>query len=86
MALQCDEMLYDKDNQKIILQLLTAEYSDGHRSVHEEEHVEEKEPEVGENLGAVVADVVVQGADQQPHQHVREQAQVHERLEDNISI
>lgn len=50
----------------IYINILTTEYGDSHGGVHEEEHVEEQEAEVGEHLGAVVTDVVVQSADQEP--------------------
>lgn len=43
--------------------VLTTKYSDCHGGVHEEQHIEEEETEVGEYFGAVVTDVVVQSAD-----------------------
>lgn len=71
----------DDDDIKERSVILTAKYSDGHGGVHEEQHIEEQESEVGQHLAGVVADVVVQGADQYADQDVSEETEVHERLE-----
>lgn len=48
------------------------EDGDRHGGVHEEQHVEEEKAEVTENLGTVVADVVVESTNQKPDQDVGE--------------
>lgn len=59
---------------------LTGKNGDSHRRVHEEQHVEEEEAEVAEDFGAVVTDVVVECADQEPDEDVSKQSQVHQSL------
>lgn len=56
-------------------------YRDRHRCVHEEQHVEEQEPEVAQNLVSVIAYIVVERSDEQSDKDVGEESEVHQSLQ-----
>lgn len=57
-----------------------GKYCNCHGCVHEEQHIEEQKTEIAEHFGSIVSDVKVQGTNQEAHQNVSKQSQIHKSL------
>jgi chitinase len=72
------ELQIYKDWIKLIL---TWEDGDCHWCVHEEQHIEEQETQITEDLGSIITNIIVQGTDQKSNQDMSKQSQVHQSLQ-----
>jgi hypothetical protein len=62
---------------------LILTWKDGycHWCVHEEQHIEEQETQITEDLGSIITNIIVQGTNQKSNQDMGKQSQVHQSLQ-----
>lgn len=65
---------------------LTRENGGHHGGEHDEEHGEKDAARVVHDLGGLVADAIVDGAQQEPHSQVRDEPELGQRLRANERV